>query len=316
MGGSESVEFMVRERCRRGLDRVPAAACGYAGNIEKATSGNRPGGGRPGQAAPEKFPTPGVRTIDDLATSTGGARGRPTDQDPGLRRRWRDRAGAAAGRPRARRAEARRRARRERDGAPRPTRRSGRARRGRGQPRRRRGVGATDRRGFSRCDGGARHDHRVPTKTTTTCAASIIARDIAVASWLDLREVNAGEACPMCDAPLAVDKTIEIGHIFKLGTRYSEAFGATVLDENGKSQTHHHGLLRHRDRAHDGGRGRAPQRRVRHSVAAVGRAVRGGDHGRQAEGRRDQRRGQRALRRARRPRGSTCCSTIATSGRV
>jgi prolyl-tRNA synthetase len=41
----------------------------------------------------------------------------------------------------------------------------------------------------------------------------------------------------MCDTPLAVDKTIEVGHIFKLGTRYSEAFGASVLDENGKSQT-------------------------------------------------------------------------------
>jgi prolyl-tRNA synthetase len=40
----------------------------------------------------------------------------------------------------------------------------------------------------------------------------------------------------MCEAPLAVEKTIEIGHIFKLGTRYSEVFGATVLDENGVSR--------------------------------------------------------------------------------
>ena len=61
-------------------------------------------------------------------------------------------------------------------------------------------------------------------------------RDIAVTEWFDLREVQAGEACPMCDAPLAVDQSIEVGHIFKLGTRYSEAFNATVLDENGKSQ--------------------------------------------------------------------------------
>jgi len=64
-----------------------------------------------------------------------------------------------------------------------------------------------------------------------------VARDIAVGQWMDLREVNAGEACPMCDAPLAVEKTIEIGHIFKLGTRYTEALGADVLDENGKTQT-------------------------------------------------------------------------------
>jgi prolyl-tRNA synthetase len=64
-----------------------------------------------------------------------------------------------------------------------------------------------------------------------------VERDIAVGDWLDLREVNAGEACPMCDAALTVDKTIEVGHIFKLGTRYSEAFGASVLDEHGTSQT-------------------------------------------------------------------------------
>ena len=64
-----------------------------------------------------------------------------------------------------------------------------------------------------------------------------VVRDIAVDEWLDVREVKAGEPCPMCDAPLAVEKTIEIGHIFKLGTKYSEVFDANILDENGKSQT-------------------------------------------------------------------------------
>src|SRR5690606_7854801 len=62
-----------------------------------------------------------------------------------------------------------------------------------------------------------------------------VARDIAVSAWLDLRAVAAGEPCPLCGGPLAVDKTIEVGHIFKLGTRYSEALGATVLDEQGRS---------------------------------------------------------------------------------
>jgi prolyl-tRNA synthetase len=62
-----------------------------------------------------------------------------------------------------------------------------------------------------------------------------VARDLAVDEWLDLREVRAGEACPMCDAPLEVGKAIEVGHIFKLGTRYSEALGASVLDEQGRS---------------------------------------------------------------------------------
>ena len=62
-----------------------------------------------------------------------------------------------------------------------------------------------------------------------------IARDIVVDDWLELREVVAGEPCVKCGKPLEVDKTIEIGHIFKLGRRYSEPFGAAVLDENGKA---------------------------------------------------------------------------------
>ncbi len=60
-------------------------------------------------------------------------------------------------------------------------------------------------------------------------------RDIQVSRWLDLREVRAGEGCPMCETPLAVGKTIELGHIFKLGTRYTEALGASYLDEAGAS---------------------------------------------------------------------------------
>ncbi len=62
-----------------------------------------------------------------------------------------------------------------------------------------------------------------------------IERDIQIDDWLDLREVLAGEPCITCGSALEVEKTIEIGHIFKLGRRYSEPFGATVLDENGKS---------------------------------------------------------------------------------
>jgi prolyl-tRNA synthetase len=62
-----------------------------------------------------------------------------------------------------------------------------------------------------------------------------IGRDIDVKAWLDLREVADGEGCPMCKTPFSVIKTIEIGHIFKLGTKYSEAFGASVQNEDGKS---------------------------------------------------------------------------------
>jgi len=46
--------------------------------------------------------------------------------------------------------------------------------------------------------------------------------------------VTAGEACPNCGKPLRIDTAVEIGHIFKLGYRYSESMGARVLDKNGK----------------------------------------------------------------------------------
>jgi prolyl-tRNA synthetase len=60
-----------------------------------------------------------------------------------------------------------------------------------------------------------------------------VKRDIAVTGWLDLRTVVAGEGCPECGAPLEVFRGIEAGHIFKLGTKFSEALGATVLDADG-----------------------------------------------------------------------------------
>ena len=61
-------------------------------------------------------------------------------------------------------------------------------------------------------------------------------------SWTilaDIRTVNAGESCPKagCAGKLVVGKAVEIGHIFKLGYKYSEAMGARVLDVNGKEVT-------------------------------------------------------------------------------
>jgi prolyl-tRNA synthetase len=58
-------------------------------------------------------------------------------------------------------------------------------------------------------------------------------RDVRVDRWADLREVNAGEACPVCGQPLEVLQAIEVGHIFKLGRRYAEAFGLSVLGPDG-----------------------------------------------------------------------------------
>jgi len=62
-------------------------------------------------------------------------------------------------------------------------------------------------------------------------------KDFHPTAYADLRSVTAGEACPNCGKPLRIDTAVEIGHIFKLGYRYSESMGARVLDKNGKEVT-------------------------------------------------------------------------------
>ncbi|MCK9424610.1 MAG: proline--tRNA ligase [Ignavibacteriaceae bacterium] len=61
-----------------------------------------------------------------------------------------------------------------------------------------------------------------------------LTRDLKNIEYVDLRIVKPGEGCPKCEKTLDVFTAIELGHIFKLGTKYSEAMGATFLDENGK----------------------------------------------------------------------------------
>ena len=56
------------------------------------------------------------------------------------------------------------------------------------------------------------------------------------AEFADLREANAGDACAKCGAPLTVERVIEIGNIFKLGTKYSVPLGAVYLDEDGQER--------------------------------------------------------------------------------
>ena len=60
-----------------------------------------------------------------------------------------------------------------------------------------------------------------------------IERDIKVTAWFDLRTVSAGEPCVKCAKPLKIRRAIEVGHVFKLGTKYSEALNATFLDADG-----------------------------------------------------------------------------------
>jgi prolyl-tRNA synthetase len=63
-----------------------------------------------------------------------------------------------------------------------------------------------------------------------------IDRDIKVEKWADLRTVVKGEPCPTCGAPLNIRRAIEVGHVFKLGTKYSEKLDAYFVDDAGAKQ--------------------------------------------------------------------------------
>jgi prolyl-tRNA synthetase len=60
-----------------------------------------------------------------------------------------------------------------------------------------------------------------------------IERDIKVSEWFDLRTVSAGEPCKNCGKPLKLRRAIEVGHVYKLGTKFSEPLNATFLDADG-----------------------------------------------------------------------------------
>jgi prolyl-tRNA synthetase len=66
-------------------------------------------------------------------------------------------------------------------------------------------------------------------------------RDIKVTKWCDLRTVGAGEPCAKCAKPLKIRRAIEVGHVFKLGTKYSEKLNATFLAEDGSRRVSHMG---------------------------------------------------------------------------
>lgn len=233
MGGDESVEFMVASDA--GEDWVASCpACGYAANVEKAQSQLPALENLPGLGEPEAFDTPGVRSIDDLAKFDGGA---PAEHQiktlvydldgettlvllrgdhPLSEQKLQDTTQAVELRP-ASDAEiaAALGASAGSLGAV-----------GVAKLRVLADVALRDRAGMVT---GANRDG-------FHLRGVDVSRDIAVTDWLDLREVEAGEACTLCDAPLEVNKTIEVGHIFKLGTRYSERLGATVQAEDGKSR--------------------------------------------------------------------------------
>ena len=233
MGGSESIEFMVLSNAGEDFI-VYCGACGYAGHVEKATSALPPVTDGPGLAAPERFPTPGVRTIEDLAAFAGGA---PADRQIKTLVYLLDGEPAIA----LLRGDHQFAEQKLLDGTgARELRAAGdeeiRATLGASAG----SLGAVGVRNLPVYADLALRGHRDMTTGANQDEHHLrgvdVERDIAVAAWIDLREVQAGEACPMCDAALRVDKAIEVGHIFKLGTRYSETLGATFMDEAGEAR--------------------------------------------------------------------------------
>src|SRR5581483_4749797 len=60
-------------------------------------------------------------------------------------------------------------------------------------------------------------------------------RDFPLENVRDLRNAEAGDPCPRCGTAMTLSQGIEVGHVFKLGTKYSQAMGATCLDDKGQA---------------------------------------------------------------------------------
>ncbi|NWG04395.1 MAG: proline--tRNA ligase, partial [Syntrophaceae bacterium] len=61
-------------------------------------------------------------------------------------------------------------------------------------------------------------------------------RDFKASQYVDIRKFSPGDHCPLCGGETRMDKGIEVGHTFKLGTKYSQSMGATYLDNQGKEK--------------------------------------------------------------------------------
>ncbi|HMF89333.1 MAG TPA: proline--tRNA ligase [Candidatus Angelobacter sp.] len=262
MGGSQSHEFMIMTEA--GEDLVARCEkCGYAANLEKATSQLAPATDLPGDDSPQEVHTPGMKTIEEVAKFLGVS---PTQKIKTLALMQVE------------------------DDEKRP-----------GQKKTRpvivllRGDHSLNEAKLSTALGGKdfrpMHDEEIrqvfnspagylgPVKIAARSSAQsssetqklllealplLLAdsalrgrknlitganrenfhlknvtpgRDFHPTDWVDLRNAAAGEGCPNCGNPLVVGKAMEIGHIFKLGYKYSKSMGATVLDKDGKEVT-------------------------------------------------------------------------------
>jgi prolyl-tRNA synthetase len=233
MGGKESVEFMVQSDSGED-DIVVCPNCGYAANTERATSGAPPVEDEPWDGQPEVFDTPGIRTIAALAEAFDFA---PAERQiktlayvvggeltlillPGdhelMEQKLIDGLGTFDLRP----------AHDEEIFAALGAHPGS--------------LGAVGVRGpriiadpalrgrFNMVTGANRDDQHL--------RGVDVERDIAIDQWLGVRLTRLGDPCIQCGSPVQVKRAIEVGHIFKLGTKYAEALGATVVDEHGEER--------------------------------------------------------------------------------
>ena len=231
MGGSDSVEFMVESPA--GEDDVAVCdSCDYSANVERATSIIPEVENRLGNETLEKFETPNIRTIEALSES-----GHPpehqiktlvymVDGELSLillrgdhqfqEQKFRDSTSAMEIAPAEE--ETIKKALGASPGS----------------------LGAVGIDGIKTFD-----DPSLKGRSGMTTGANEddfhlsgvdVDRDIKVDQWVDVRSIADGEGCPSCSNPLRVVRCIEAGHIFKLGRKYSEAMGVSVLDSEGNSQ--------------------------------------------------------------------------------
>src|SRR5580693_7271044 len=234
MGGSGSTEFVCPSETGED-DIIYSPECGYAANIEAAKSALEPVDPAADAAAaldaPARFDTPGVRTIEDLATGYDASGDRQIKTliyvldgqltlvllrgDHALEeQKLIDATGAVAVRP----ADA--------DeifaalGA---------------HPGSLGAVGVTSLPVVA--DEGLRGRSGMVTGANTDdvhVRGVDVTRDINIGKWADLRAAAAGELCTVCGSPLEVIKGIEVGHIFKLGYKYADAMDLSVSGPDGK----------------------------------------------------------------------------------
>ena len=233
MGGSASIEFMVPSPAGED-DVLRCVSCGYKANVERGTSEIAAIVDESGPDQPERIATPGVRSIAGLEEIDGGATAENQiktmvmvmddeitlallrgDHQLNLQK-LQDYSGAVDIRP----AE--------------PTevvKKLG------ASPGSLGAVGVKSLRVIADLALNGRTNMMTGANEDDWHLRGVsVQRDIQVDGWADLREVQAGEPCVECGETLEIVRCIEAGHIFKLGRKYADAMGISVLDADGRSQ--------------------------------------------------------------------------------